>query len=290
MPPATGTAPTITLGEIKTRIAAVTTKLDAGDGSEEYTECVQRTYRYEGMNSYRISTGQEGFFYRTPDQDLDSGLATSNVVYELLALGALPDRRDELWLDGGDADLFRVELSEGVPHDYSGDGTNDSIQYTQRVVAARPLPSGVYRTHYNNRHVDFVPCEGYTFRHEWTVTVNAPEGTLHEAFFDPITDGTAVAGDSANGVLKPSEFTVGGTSTEITSLEWSNNQVVLTLGTHVSLSGHVLDFIALDGNVSLSLFATDATVGSVAGTYSWPMTTRPWENGDQLMLRIREDG
>ena len=81
---------------------------------------------------------------------------------------------------------------------------------------------------------------------------------------------------------------MGGTATEITGLEWSNNQVVLTLGTHVSLSGYVLEFIALDGSVSLSLFTDSATVDSTAGTYSWPMTSQPWEDGDQLMVRIRE--
>ena len=140
VPPTTGTVPTITLGEIKTRIAGITAKLSAGDGSEEYTECVRLTYRYERDDRYSIQTGGDGYFYRTPDQKLDSGLAASSVVYELLALGALPDRRDELWLDGGDADLFRVEFSDGVPYDFSGDGTNDSIEYTQQVVSARPLP------------------------------------------------------------------------------------------------------------------------------------------------------
>ena len=294
VPPTEGTAPTVTLGEIKTRIAAVTTKLDAGDGSEEYTECVQRTYRYEGMNSYRISTGQEGFFYRTPDQDLDSGLATSNVVYELLALGALPDRRDELWLDGGDADLFRVELSEGVPHDYSGDGTNDSIQYTQRVVAARPLPSGVYRTHYNNRHVDFVPCEGYTFRHEWTVTVNAPAGTLHEAFFDPVAVGTAVAADGTNGVLQPASFIgANGAAATMERVAWEpgtgeSGTVKLKLTPHDGIADHVVDFIALDGSVSLSLQVANATVDAANRTLSWTVASQPWQSGDQLMLRIRE--
>ena len=94
--------------------------------------------------------------------------------------------------------------------------------------------------------------------------------------------------DGSNGVLKPTSFTVGSTSTEMTSLEWSNNKVVLTLGTHVSLSGYVLEFIALDGSVSLSLNVADATVDGGAGTYSWPMTSQPWEGGDQLMVRIRE--
>ena len=120
------------------------------------------------------------------------------------------------------------------------------------------------------------------------VTVTAPEGTLHEAFFDPVTVGVAVKADGSNGVLKPASFTVGGTATELTSLEWSNNQVVLTLSAHVSMSGYMLGFIEFDGSVSLTLNAADATVDSGAGTYSWPMTSQPWEGGDELMVRIRE--
>ena len=56
VPPDTGTAATITLGEIKTRIADVAAKLSDGDGSEEYTECVQRTYQFEGRDRYGIET------------------------------------------------------------------------------------------------------------------------------------------------------------------------------------------------------------------------------------------
>ena len=115
------------------------------------------------------------------------------------------------------------------------------------------------------------------------VTVIAPAGTLQEAFFDPVAVGTSVKADAANGVLKPTSFTVGSTATEITSLEWSNNKVVLTLDTYVSLSGYILTLIDTDGSVTLTLAGADATVNSAAGTYSWPATTQPWENGDKLM-------
>ena len=294
VPPAEGSGPTITLGEIKTRIGAVTAKLSAGDGSEEYTECVRLTYRYERDDRYSIQTGGDGYFYRTPDQKLDSGLAASSVVYELLALGALPDRRDELWLDGGDADLFRVELSEGVPHDYSGDGTNDSIQYTQRVVSERPLPGGVYSTQYNNRHVDFVLCDGNTIRYEWTVMVNAPAGTLHEAFFDPVTDGTAVAADDSNGVLSPATFTdANGASATLERIAWEpgtgeSGTVKLKLNPHTGVADHMVNFIALDGTVALSLEVADATVDAANRTLSWAVASQPWQSGDLLMLRIRK--
>ena len=45
---------------------------------------------------------------------------------------------------------------------------------------------------------------------------NAPDGVLHELFFDPVTVGNAVAADGANGVLKPATFTDanGATTTE----------------------------------------------------------------------------
>ena len=288
VPPATGTATTLTLGEIKTRIGAVTTKLGAGDGSEAYTECVQRTYRHEGDDRYSVQTGGDGHFYRTPDGDLGSGLAASSVVYELLALGALPDGRDEVWLDGGDGDLFRVELGDGVPHDYSGDGTNDSIQYTQRVVSARPLPVGVYRTHYNNRHVDFVLCDGYATRHEWTVTVNAPVGTLHEAFFDPVTDGMSVAADGTKGALKPASFTgANRASATLERIEWKSGTVKVEVNPDNALTGQLLDFLELDGTVSLSLSAVDATVDTVNDSLSWAVESQPWEDGDLLMVRIR---
>ena len=293
-PPATGTAPTITLGELKTRIAAVAAKLDAGDGSEEYMECVQRTYMYEGKNRYRIEKGDEGFFYRIPDQELDSGLVSSTVVYEQLALGGLPNRRDELWFDGGDAYLFNVEFGDAVPYDFSGDGTNDSIQYAQRVVSARPLPAGAYRFHLNHRDAFFVPCQGYTFRYEWQVTVTAPDGVLHELFFDPVAVGTAVAADSANGVLKPATFTdANGVTTTIERIAWEAGTgdlgtVKMRLTPHNGIANHIVDFIPLDGSVSLSLNVSDAAVDAANNTLSWPVASQPWRSRDKLMVRIRE--
>ena len=303
VPPDTGTAPTITLGEMKSRVAGVAAKLNAGDGSEEYVKCVKRTYDYEGINRYRIETGDEGYFYRIPDQELNSGLAASSVVYEETVFGGLPDKRGLVWLDGVDASLFSVELGDAVPFDFSGDGVNDSIQYGQRVVSSRPLPEGMYRVDFNNREAQFVPCQGYTMRYEWTVTVNAPEGTLHEAFFDPVTDGTAVAADSTNpstgsgqaGVLEPATFTdANGVSATIERIAWEpgtggSGTVKLKLSPHTGMAGHTVNFIALDGSVPLSLQVADATVDATTGTLSWTVTSQPWQSGDKLMLRVREE-
>ena len=296
VPPATGAGPTITLGEIKMRIGAVTAKLDAGDGSEEYRECVQHTYRREGDDRYSIQTRGDGYFYRIPDQELDSGLIASSEVYETVAYGGLPDQRAEVWLDGGNADLFRVEFSYGVPHDFSGDGTNDSIKYIQRVVSTRPLPVGVYNTHYNNRDAHYVRCAGYASRYEWTVTVNAPEGTLHEAFFDPVTVGTAVAADSTNGVLKPTTFSdVNGALATLERIAWEpgageTGTVKLQVNPPTGLTDQEVNFIALDGSIILSLQVANATVDAANRTLSWAVASQPWQSGDLLMLRIRKGG
>ena len=120
------------------------------------------------------------------------------------------------------------------------------------------------------------------------MTAVAPEGTLHEAFFDPITDGTAVAADDTNGVLKPASFTsADGASATIERIEWESGTVKLEVSPHTGLSGHVLDFIVLDGSVSLSLHADDATVDAANDTLSWSVPSQPWDDGDELMVRVR---
>ena len=294
VPPPTGTVPTISLGQIKARIAAVAVKLNAGDGSGEYLECIQRTYYYERRDSHDINTGGNGFIRKIPDHELDSGLAAASVVYEESPVfGDLPDKKGRTWLDGGDAVLFSVESGDAVPYDFSGDGVNDSIYFARRVVSARPLPAGVYRFHFNDVWAAFVPCDGWTIRYEWTVTVTAPEGTLHEAFFDPVTVGTAVVADSANGVLKPTEFIdANGASATIQRIAWEAGTrqagtVKLKISPHSGIASHTVDFIALDGSVPLSLKVADATVDSANDTLSWTVASQPWNDGDKLMLRIR---
>ena len=294
VPPATGTAETITLGEMRARIAAVTAKLNAGDGSEEYLECVQSTYYYERQDSYYVNTGGDGLVRKTPDHELDSGLPASSVVYEESPFfGIFPDKKGRTWLDGGDADLFSVESGDAVPWDSSGDDVSDAIYFARFVVSARPLPVGVYRFHFNDVWAAFVRCDGWTIRYEWTITVTAPEGTLHEAFLDPVTVGTAVAADSANGVLKPASFTdANGTSATIERIAWEAGTgeagtLQLKLSPHNGITGHTVDFIALDGSVPLSLKVADATVDSANDTLSWTVASQPWDDGDKLMLRIR---
>ena len=111
---------------------------------------------------------------------------------------------------------------------------------------------------------------------------------LHEFFFDPITVGSAIAADASNGVLKPATFTdADGASATVESIAWEAGRVKVKVVPWSTLSGHVLDFIELDGRVSLSLSATNSMVHTADDTFVWSVGSQPWEDGDKLMVRIR---
>ena len=267
--------PVTTLSALKSRIAAIKADEVAGAGIDGYDDCLSHKY---GRERYSRNWAPP-----TLEREIPSGAAAEAPLYESKKIF------------GDDYTIFTVSGADAVHFDtvITDDDEDPSNGYYYKDITSRPLPAGKYTANFHQQHYSDVVCNHNPTQnnyHVFNVTVTAPAGTLHEAFFDPVTVGTAVKADGSNGVLKPTSFTVGGTSTEIASLEWASNQVVLTLGTHVSLSGQVLDFIGLDGNVALSLFADEATANSTAGTYTWTMSSQPWEDGDKLMLRIRPVG
>ena len=64
----------------------------------------------------------------------------------------------------------------------------------------------------------------------------------------------------------------------------------LALAPYVSFAGYDMDFISLDGSVALSLSFDDAMANSESGTFTWSLPDQPWQDGDQLMLRVRTSG
>ena len=197
---------------------------------------------------------------------------------------------------GTDAILFSTENSNPIRNqDYDKDGEYDNVWYEIIAKLARPLPAGEYRSDLNESDPAYSACN-YVISNEWTVTVNAPAGTLHEAFFDPVTDGTAVAADDSNGVLKPAAFTdANGASATLERIAWEpevgeSGTVKLKLTPHDGIADHIVDFIALDGSVTLSLKVANGTVDAANSTLSWEVSLQPWQSGDLLMLRIREGG
>ena len=180
--------------------------------------------------------------------EMSSGLPASTKVVEHYVLRE--GYRE--WYTGPDKDLFTPR--QGVMH------TN------------RPLPEGEYRVYYQSRKP--VSDCGANIKeletlYEYVVRVAAPADTVAESFFDPYAEGAAVVG-----------------STTVGTIRWKSGLIEARLTPDVTDSS--LDFIALDGSVSLTLDVSDATEDS--GTLSWPVVTQPLTAGDKLMLRVRGTG
>ena len=180
----------------------------------------------------------------TSNYELDSGLPADTRVG---SHRFYDDTATREWYEGRDKDLFTPR--QGVMH------TN------------RPLPAGEYRFYHN----DTEPGQDCGYSEEQRteileiVTVTAPDGTLAESFFDPYASSTAIIG-----------------TTTVGTMSWESGRVEAMLIPDVT--DHVLDFIALDGTVSLSLDMADATEDS--GNLRWAIASQPWSAGDELMLRI----
>ena len=267
--------PTITLADMKAKIAAVNREVAAGGGSQQYRDCLALKYEWERKVQYSKAKMGGVYYHIRYDETIASGVAANTLVHTRFdAPRALqthgetaPANWGELLLAGRDEGLF-------------------NIRWPGAVVTKRPLTAGEYRFYHNFRPEKYVICEAMPEdelkRLEVVVTVTAPAGTVYEAYFDPLA--------GAAGVPSPSELTVGGTRAVVQRLEWRSGAVVLRLSPYADMAGHTLDFIALDGTTALSLDAGDATVNRSAGTLTWTVATQPWRQGDQLMLRISKGG
>ncbi len=277
-----GTAPTITLSDLKTKIAANTAAIAAGGGSEAYKDCLHLKLEWAREVQTRVDRRGGSYFYTRSDASLNSGLAAGTRAftdpYTVGAPATPPAWAGDYPIIGRDAALFRTKWP----------GVADTV---------RPLPAGEYKFYFDHRPKEAIICDAVPElekkRQEVFVTVTAPAGTLHEAFFDPVNlTGAGVGVSGSSGVIDPDEFTVGNDDYEVESLIWDedDDEVVLMLDDHVSLSGKALDFIELDGSIDTSLDVSDATVDQTAATWTWSLTSAPWEDGDLLMLRIRTGG
>ncbi len=265
---------TMSLGELRSEIVAVDALLEAGDGADEYRECVAEGWRYEQTYS-EARTPLESLY------ELASGTAEETVVESASYYGLGYNRRI---IEGMDRELFKSVRQDTDEIPKNG--------YKISEVTARPLPMGSYQYSKYTQRYAFIPCDfiPYNSYRISNVIVTAPAGILHELFFDPVT----IVADATNGVLKPASFTdASGGSVTIHSISYEAGTVKVEVTPDDALAGHIVDFIELDGTVSLSLDVADATVdpstgSGQAGTLSWSVSSQPWEDGDMLMVRIRE--
>ena len=270
---------TITLASLKRMITDITAEL-AVNTSEEYQRCVVR--KYEELRRARNWLEDTGYRYTTWPQDahlVASGApAGTEIARRTFSWGDYPDPAPTWMRSGADADLFSVGVATSSAPD---------IAFLERVATARPLIPGEYTFVVEDNWQALQQC-GYVAHTDFTVEATAQEGATHEFFFDPVTVGSAVAADVSNGVLKPTSFTVtNGTPATIESISYESGKVRVKVVPWDVMSGHVLDFIELDGTVSLSLNVTNSAVEDSTDTLTWSVSSQPWEDGDRLMVRIR---
>ena len=287
------TTPTITLANLKKRIKEVAAELNGGDGSEVYKECIRDKYQHERENRYfRQLDGSDAYVNLLEYSELASGQPAGTVLDQWQRSGYYPNHKSKTWFVGSYADLISVAQGEATPLDIDGDGKLtawiDGLRFTQTFSTTRPLPAGEYKLDRREVWAMFLACN-YVLSADWTVTVTAPTGTLHEMFFDPVTVGSAIAADATNGTLEPRAFTgVGSVSATLGRIAYESGAVKLKVTPVTALAGHVVDVIELNGGVSLSLGVASATVDAANDTLSWSVSSAPWEAGDKLMVRIRE--
>ena len=269
--------PTISLGDMKSRITTLEAEANAG-GTPEYRSCVE-TY-YQDRRRTLESIARVGQISHRWNFSIDSGLPAGTVVKEFRSFVApSPDSfGGRMWYEGPDRDFMQFKHVNFVTSTRFG----GLYEYTLQLTTARPLAAKTY-TLFPNWHLSETCGKDWSFaynRQILTLTVTATSTrTLHEAFFDPVDIGTAVGADSANGVLKPNAFSLDGANTTISSLKWENGAVSMTLSPTASLADYAID---VTGATTLSLSSGNASTTPL----TWTVPDKPWSDGDLLMLRI----
>ena len=277
-------APTITLAALRAQIATLAAELKAGESVAGYKSCVADRIMFKRYR--RAEAAQSGGTWVPSERaiQLASGAAAGTEIYKM-AFNYNDPQYNRLWLSGPDAARFQTTRVDA--------DTDPANGYAQTTASARPLPAGVYRVHHNLQHhgkipCNFVPDQAYIVL---AVTVTAPIGTLHEAFFDPVTIGAGVGAGGGQGALTSTAFSVGTTSTAFQRLVWDAKYIQLNLSAPVTLSSHALEVIGSNGKAALQLNFKQATSAPLPGggqAWRWRVctTTAPWKTGDQLMLRL----
>ena len=253
------TTPSITLRSLKTKIADMESAISASSDPEAYRECLATDLATKRLNALKEPIHKERPASIGSGQPAGTKVWTVYWAEEMVRqYGTTPPSGDNFgegktwWFEGPDAAVLGLQSA-----------------YPGKVVTGRPLPAGEYRAFMRTRGSEGVVCDAPALVMEsWehVITVTAPEGTLAEAFYDPVADGGATTATTTVGTIR-----------------YETNTVKATLTPTVT--NHILDFIALDGSVALSLDVVDAT--TTDGVLGWTVTPAPWSAGDKLMLRIR---
>ena len=275
------TPPSVSLSEINRQIEMHDNLLYDGRDIPGYVECIEASLRHAA--EIKAQPRRQSIVER----EIPSGQPEGHKLWPVSKGRSGDPFYEKWWITGPDSHLFEMRMTD--------DDNDPTTGYAWDEVATRPVPSGTYTIFYKNQPTEWVPCdynpELHYSRYKGEITVEEPAGTLHEAFFDPVGIGTAVGSDADNGVLEPASFRLEGVGkVSIDRIEWESGGVEIELDPH-SASGfanHHIDFIALDGSITLRLDFDDAAEVERDGTraLSWNVCDQPWESGDLLMLRM----
>ena len=277
----------LALSALKSAISAMQQEVDSGDGTVEYERCIKAKQFAKRYYAHLDSIGRGT---NTTEFDVPSGFASGTVLYSSNRnIGLLPDTYGRHWNEGVDKDYFAFSTEKlGSFALYARDSQpSDAFQYKLTLGTSRPLAAGTYIFHPNGVTAEQIVCTGWESSHlnrmTTTVRVAAPTGTAYEALFDPTMVDDAI---EAASVLKP--YTASGAdAATVSDISWKSGTLKIRLDPVTAHTGHIIDFIDVDGDVALSLALSGATVDAAAKTLSWTVSSQPWKAGDKMMLRIR---
>ena len=274
--------PSISLSDVKALVAANTDMVAKAKTVPGYEDCLKAKFEFDGI--YKRYPPEMDFIERR----IPSGQAAGHRLWSTPSAGRTGIYYDKWWFAGPDSDSFAIRITNDPDND-------PATGYAREEVALRPIPEGEYMVFAKSQPLEWVPCgynpEANFNRREVTIIATAPDGVIHEAFFDPVNmKGGAVGADASNGVLDPPDFTFNGASVSIDSIRWESQAVEMRLSPHTRLANHHADFIALDGSVALRLDFDDASETGAGANRAlrWKVCVQPWSDGDLLMLRISE--
>ena len=256
----------ITLSDLKAKLAEYNARIAAGDGTAAYGACIINTYIINRMDSKNPGVNEL-------ESTFESGLAAGSKVYTYEDAVYLnlrdhgetrPPEWGEIWYEGEDGHLFYAE-------------------YPGYMYANRPLSAGEYRADFLHRRHHMIVCDGRpVVTYVNVITVTAPEGTAAEALFDPVALDRGISATSTAKVFVSDDSPE---STSIGAIGWKSGSLTVDLTPAGSFAGHHLDFIAADGTLAHTVAIDDAT--RTGDTLTWPVEKSPWAAGDKMMLRIR---
>ena len=246
------------IDELRERIDAMEALLKEGEGIEGYKECIESKLLFENYRRKHEDTLSSVFDV----EPFPSGLPADFAVDEFSTI---------YWYTGDNAHLFHYG-------DY-------------QITTTRPIPAGAYEVYAQYQKSEWLPCDYVSPPVTWRYNFESAEGTLHEAFFDPVDIDEAVGAGGDSGVLRPESFESEEGETVMERIVWSEGQVEMELSPSTALIDYRIDFIALEGSVSLRLDFDDAVTladDDDVATFAWGVCEQPWQHGDLLMLRIAE--